>query len=404
MNILFISNLFPPHYLGGYEILCAQVRDLLEARGHHIYVLTSDHGTNRDHNDHNESRNNVARRLALFRPFSQPSPSLQRIKRWRVSRRNEEITRTVIDKICPDVIFIWSQLRLTLGAARAAQASGIPTVYTFNDEHIASYIQPTSQKIIVGTIKQLFDKFLFKDIFLPGLSLQYTTCISSHVKHSLLQKGVPIDACRVIYQGIPIEKFPTKPCPGKLHNPVRLLYVGQLLENKGVHTFLDAISILETTIEVPLIVSIAGTGTSGYQERLRMIASRMRSPVAFLGRLPHQELPAIYREHDIFAFPSAGPEAFGLTHLEAMASGTPVISTTEGGHGEFIIDGDNALTFPKKDSKALAAQLSRIIRDEHLRIRLANKGRTIVATNFTMERYVSDLEQLINDAHQKRHL
>jgi glycosyltransferase involved in cell wall biosynthesis len=111
-------------------------------------------------------------------------------------------------------------------------------------------------------------------------------------------------------------------------------------------------------------------------------------------------MPGLYRTHDVLAFTSTWKEPFGLTHLEAMASGTPVVSTTVGGQGEFLRDGENALTVPAGDSGALADSLERIVRDDALRRRLAFQGRKTVEQRFTLSRYVDELDAWLTHASQ----
>jgi glycosyltransferase involved in cell wall biosynthesis len=84
-----------------------------------------------------------------------------------------------------------------------------------------------------------------------------------------------------------------------------------------------------------------------------------------------------------------------------MASGTPVISTADGGHGEFLEDGVNALVFRKEDARQLAALLLRLLRDAPLRRRLALTARDVVAARFTVDRYVTDLEAFLVEARQE---
>jgi glycosyltransferase involved in cell wall biosynthesis len=109
-------------------------------------------------------------------------------------------------------------------------------------------------------------------------------------------------------------------------------------------------------------------------------------------------LSGVYREHDIFVFPSTWQEPFGLTHLEAMACGTPVISTADGGHGEFLKDGENALIFEKENPGQLAAQISRLISDNDLAGHLAATARAMVEQEFTLQRYVTDIEAFLQEA------
>lgn len=115
----------------------------------------------------------------------------------------------------------------------------------------------------------------------------------------------------------------------------------------------------------------------------------------FTGQIAHDAMPALYRDHDILLFPSIWPEPFGLTHLEAMASGTPVVSTADGGHGEFLRENENALIFPKEDEETLARQLLRMANEPGLSERLAQAGRRTVEQGFSLDGYVSRLEDFL---------
>lgn len=395
MKILFISNLYPPFTLGGYEILCHQVVERLASRGHQVHILTSDHGVDQQSRSETGGEGdsaNIERRLKLIRPFNQPGrPDRQR--RVVVGRENYEKTRAAIAAYRPDIIFIWSLLRLSVGSARAAQDSGIPVAYTFNDENISGYLPAAFEARPRAMMAGVLDRALLSKTTLQGIDFRHSTCISQRLKKNLLERGVAAQNTEVIYQGVPIERFPLKSCPGSLHSPLRVLYAGQLHHYKGVHTLLGAAK--RVAPQLPMVVTIAGEGPTDYRARLEDMASEVAAEVRFVGRVPHDEMPALYREQDVLIFPSIWPEPFGLTHLEAMASGTPVISTADGGHGEFLRDNENALIFPKEDEMALANCLQRMAGESGLAERLAHVGRRTVEREFSLEGYVSRLEDFL---------
>jgi len=398
LKILIISNLFPPHVLGGYEILCGQARDRLAALGHEVAVLTSDHGARGD----GAQEQGVWRRLKLYLPFDQPA-RLVRGARARTSRANEAAAAEIIRQFKPDIIFVWSLLRLTVGPARAAEASGLPTVYTFNDENIMGYRPAPLSLSPRGLARYVLDHWLFRQASWFGLGFARCTCISRLLKDNLLARGLPAADLRVIYQGIPIERFPLKAEPGRVGRPMRVLYAGQLHGYKGVHTLVEAAHrVAEARGADALAVTLAGDGPEDYKARLRGLAGQGKARVTFAGKSPHEAMPALYRDHDVFVFPSLWQEPFGLTHLEAMASGTPVASTAEGGQGEFLENGRNALVFAKEDAQGLAERLMRLADDPALARALALEGRRTVEERFTLDRYVRELEAWLAEAAAKR--
>jgi glycogen(starch) synthase len=390
MKILFVSNLYPPDYLGGYELLCETVVEEFVRRGHHAHVLTTaPEDPSILERDNRQRPYLVQRLLKLYLPFSRPAAIL-RAERRRAHCQNREATSRVIDQFHPDVIFLWSHLRLTLGSAEAAERSGIPCVYTFNDPHFTGYAPRPFSLAPRALAGYCLDRLVYPDITLSRLRFENTLCISECLKQEMIDGGVPIASCRVIYQGIPLERFPIKTGPGRVGNPIRLLYSGQLHEYKGVHTLLEAMAGLQTGA---WSVTIAGAGPAEYENRLRQLAAALPWPVDFVGKVPYEKMPSIYREHDLFVFPSIWKEPFGLTHLEAMASGTPVISTDRGGHGEFLVHEDNCLIFKPGNSDALAAAILRLSNDQSLTERLALSARQCVEQRFTRARYMDDLEK-----------
>ncbi len=389
MKILIVSNLFPPMVLGGYEILCHQVVRSLKALGHTVTVLTSDEGGH-------ASTASVVRTLKVFQSFDKKVESSMRREKLRTARHNRQATKALLDAESFDVIFLWSMLRLTPSCAQAAEQSGTAVVYTFNDEHPAGYLPAPFSANPRAFVRWALDATFFRSLTNRSLHFSCTTCISKLLKENLRKAGLPIQESEVIYQGIPLEQFPKRAGSALPSGPIRLLYAGQLHSYKGVHTLLEALALLHDPTR--WMCSIAGSGTPAYEQQLIGQASRLPMPVKFLGRVAHEQMSSVYQDCDVLVFPSIWPEPFGLTHLEAMASGLVVVSTVNGGQGEFLKDNENALTFPPSDAKALASQLERLAIEEGLYPRLAESGRKTVEDGFTFGRYVSDLVELLEKA------
>ncbi|HEX9165977.1 MAG TPA: glycosyltransferase family 4 protein, partial [Gemmatimonadales bacterium] len=368
--------------------------------GHEVSVLTSDHGEVAAGTDHGPVR--VRRALRLFQPFGEAG-RVSRRARWHIHRVNRQITADHLADERPDLVFVWSQLRLTLGAAQAAEQSGLPVCYTFNDEHLAGYLPrrwAATPRALAGA---LADRTLFRDGTTSGLRLSHATAISRRVVDNLVAAGAPVATSRVVYQGIPVERFPCKANPGSVGTPARVLYAGQLHPTKGVDTLIDAMHRLAAARpgSAPTL-TIAGDGPAPYPESLRRLAAGGPARIEFLGKVAYADLPALYRAHDLFVFPSRWQEPFGLTHLEAMASGLPVVSTADGGHGEFLRDSVNALVFQKGNEEALAERIGALLDDPGLGKRLALAGRVMVERDFSLARYVTDLEQWLEEVRRAR--
>src|SRR6185312_8858780 len=88
------------------------------------------------------------------------------------------------------------------------------------------------------------------------------------------------------------------------------------------------------------------------------------------GLLAHSRLLELYREADIFVFPSLWDEPFGMPIVEAMACARPVVATRGGGIHELVSHGHTGLLVPKGDVAALATALLRLLDDADARARL----------------------------------
>ena len=400
MRILVLSNLYPPHVLGGYEILCGQTCAAYVRRGHDVVVLTTNHGVGGEASGAPEVIDGctVHRILELYLPFDRPA-TLSRGRRLKASRHNERATAAFLRTWRPDVVHVWSQLRLTLGSARACRAAGLPMVFSFNDEHIAGYLPSRFGASPGALARWLVDNVVLGQLTLAGLPVDTATVISEVTKRNLIARGVNPPRFPVIYQGIPLGEFPPKDEIGSLHNPLRVLFVGQVLRYKGVHTVVEAAHSLASQGRA-VSLTVAGAGDPGYERELAELAAQGRAQVRFAGRVGRADIAALYRAHDVFVFASTWEEPFGLTHLEAMASGLPVISTLCGGQSEFLADGENCLAFAPSDAGALAACLTRLVDDPATAVRLAGAGRETATTRFSLERYADELLALLGEAQQ----
>ncbi|MDF1554871.1 MAG: glycosyltransferase [Deferrisomatales bacterium] len=109
--------------------------------------------------------------------------------------------------------------------------------------------------------------------------------------------------------------------------------------------------------------------------------------VVFTGRLPHEQMPAMYSLVDVLCFPRKSMRLTELVTplkpLETMAMGKPIVASDVGGHKELIQDGETGLLFRAGDSASLADHLHRLLTDQDLRRRLGEQGRTWVSQHRT---------------------
>ena len=200
------------------------------------------------------------------------------------------------------------------------------------------------------------------------------------------------------YTGIPAHKFfvtplgvhpPTSPPPADLTlsrlgiRAPYLLYVGALHPRKNLGRVLAAFDLLRARGSAAQLV-IVGPQSWGARDVLNLVTDRARenANVLFTGFLPDAALQALYRGARALVFPSLY-EGFGLPALEAMAHGTPVISSATSSLPEVV--GDAGLLVDPYLAPAIADAMHRLLQDEVLARRLGECGR-IRARQFTWER------------------
>jgi glycosyltransferase involved in cell wall biosynthesis len=176
---------------------------------------------------------------------------------------------------------------------------------------------------------------------------------------------------RVIPNGV--DEKPT----GEEAEPAFVLYAGRLSKEKGVLELVDAARGL------PLVV--AGDGPL-----------RSRIPLA-RGFVPRNELEALLSSAAIVACPSRR-EGFGVTCLEAMAHGKPVVASAVGGLRDLVVDGETGLLVPPRDPQALRRALERLLADGHLRRRLGAAAQTRARRDFSWERVIDSTLRSYADA------
>lgn len=152
--------------------------------------------------------------------------------------------------------------------------------------------------------------------------------------------------------------------------PLRVLFVGNLIPRKGLHTLLTAFSLLPPETATLTVVGDAGVDPA-YAAACRNQANQLNIAhrVAFRGRLADAELEHELRSHHVLATPSSY-EGFGIVYLEGMGFGLPAIATSAGGAGDIVSDGENGFLLAPGDADALAKCLNRLSDERALLARM----------------------------------
>jgi glycosyltransferase involved in cell wall biosynthesis len=207
----------------------------------------------------------------------------------------------------------------------------------------------------------------------------HVVTVSEFSKQDIMRHlRIPEPRISVVYNGVD-ARFRVCGQPSQLHDLRRryllpsqfILFVGAVRPFKGVDTLIAAFARLaDAWPEVGLAVA-GGYGVALDAAMAQAAQAGVAARVRFLGHVPDDELVLLYNAATVLAHPSRF-EGFGLTVLEAMACGTPVVCSTAASLPE--VAGDAALLVPADDPEALAAALDRLLRDADLRHTLRAAG------------------------------
>ncbi|MGH9273949.1 MAG: glycosyltransferase family 4 protein, partial [Acidimicrobiales bacterium] len=127
-------------------------------------------------------------------------------------------------------------------------------------------------------------------------------------------------------------------------------------------------------------------------DRLARLVARTGAPVRLLGRVPHEDLPALYGCGDVFAmlcrnrWRGLEQEGFGIVFVEAAATGVPQVAGDSGGAAEAVADGETGLVVRRpEDPVAVADALARVLDDSAARERMGPAGRVRAVESFSYD-------------------
>ena len=404
MRLLFLSNLYPPHDLGGYEQWCQEVAVRLRERGHVVHVLTSRHGTDGSPSPEPD----VTRTLHLQADVRHYRPLDFFLKRADQEQANRHELKATIDETAPDLVVVWGMWDLSRALPHWAEqwmpgrvAYYISSYWPSDTDIHQGYWQLPARRPLTEFAKKPFRAVALRQLsregYPPTLRFEHAVCCSQYVRDTLVRAGKLLPHAAVLFGGIDPEPF-LKHTPAKddTHSSIlRLLYFGSLLPHKGVHTALEALGILRRRGQADHVsLTILGGGHPDYEARLHAMVAQLNigDMVQFAGRVPRNEIPAWLGRFDVFLFTSTWAEPMARSVMEAMAAGVSVIGTEVGGQVEMLVNEENSLTFQAEDAEALAGHIERLLREPALLSRLAQAGQQTVLERFSLQRMVDDME------------
>lgn len=432
MRVLFVSNLYPPNVVGGYEQLCFNVAGAFAARGHDVWVLTSGYGGGTAE----YARQTIRRTLRLlvgseiYVPFSGDAA-----ERDVVNRANLQALAETIAEAQPDLLFAWNLFFLDRSFLAALSACIRPVTVMLTDNWLLSMERPdyltqffadhvfgdapfppappapTPAMGVWGRLRTLLRPKAAPQVpapvsaTLPPLRFPFAAVFGAgFVRDLYANAGVSFGRSRVVHNGVHQQQQPAVAFRDRAHlvqdGELRLLFAGRLVDLKGAHDAVAAMPLIAVDnagVSRIRLTLLGDARDTAYLERLhRDIAANecadrieIRPPVA------ENDLFDLFQDHDIYLFPSLY-EPFSLTLIHALACGVPTVTSRAGGNTEIIADGTSGLLFNKSDPADFARAVTQLALDPALRVRVSAGGRA-AAARFTFDAMVDGMEAVLGE-------
>lgn len=185
-----------------------------------------------------------------------------------------------------------------------------------------------------------------------------------------------------------------------LKNLSKILFVGRLIEKKGVEYLIKAIPYISAWNECKLI--IVGKGFEEDKLKKLVIDLDLENNVKFIGKVSRNKITKYFKSSDIFILPSivdskGEVETLGVVLIEAMAMGIPVIGSDIGGIPDVIDDSINGFLVEPKSITDIADKVIKLLSDKKLRNKFIKNAKKKVKEKFDWNNIALDIENVINE-------
>lgn len=351
-TLLLITPYFWPA-IGGLEHYAQTIAQGLSRRGWHVHIVTS--GTQSETITHQGLT--IQRLKTSFTFFNTPVGL-----HWR-----RDIKR-IISEIKPDIINLHAPVP-SMALAGWWAAGRTPIVLTY---HAGSMRK--------GRLAADVPIWLFEHLLLPQLlrRVQHIVASSEFVKQSFFSNWA--QKTSVITPGVDSQRFASTP-NHQTQTPFKLVFVGDARDpRKGLGVLLQSMAQLPDC----------------HLHVIGHALNVMTPNVTYHGPLTGQDLVQAYQSADAVILPSTtNAESFGMTLLEAMSCGRPVIGSNVGGIPTLLQDGTNGLLVAPGDADALAKTIRRLIQDPSLARKLGRTGRSLALNQYDWDSRIAQTAAIL---------
>lgn len=371
MNICFITGTYHPK-IGGAETYVKTIAEGLAALNHNVILIT-------DGLNVNTSKVEVLNGVKVVRALDYwndvNDPTKVRWEQMYFSLLSD--IKTILQNERVDIIHT-NSLDTALLGIMISQSIGTPLVCSFHEQ------EPEMDPFGEGKCKLVFSNDLVNK-FIAGSDFYYQKALTF---------GANPNKAELIYHGIDTDFFSKKDkFEAKSYFNVDLssplvVSAARLKERKGLLELIKAISEVKRTIpDIKLV--IAGSRNSASDAYAQSLYNKIQhlelnDNVTIMENLSFKDMPNLFSAADVVVQPSHA-EGLGLSLLEAMCIGKPVIGTDIVGFREILVHESNGIMIPPKNVSAISNEIIRLLTDQHLKDCLSKSARIYVQENFDIK-------------------
>ncbi len=217
-------------------------------------------------------------------------------------------------------------------------------------------------------------------------------CNSRSTQKLLSSLGIPESRSLILQNGVDTDLFFPDP---KKRTENLILFVGRFERRKGIHVLLSSLQYLDTPCRLVIIAppSLDPKYSREILNQIEMEKKRGRHEVEWIGAKMDNELIEWYQRASIFVCPSL-IESFGITNVEAMACGVPVVASDVGGIPECVEDKRSGILVPPDDPEGLANALETLLSNRALREEMGKRGRELMLKKYSWKAIAKEMSTI----------
>ena len=392
MRIALFTDTYLPD-INGVVSSVELLRKKLEERGHEVYVVSTYPG--------------IFKVKKEGRIIRLPGLELKSLYGYKAASPGHLLMLEELRELQLDLIHVHTEFGVGIFASMAAHLLHIPLVRTYHTtyEDYTHYVTPIESE----TFEQIARNVIIK--LSKSIGEDCIRLISPSRKTADMLKGygvkTPID---IIPTGVELQRFRPTEGDAQLRQQVRqqigireeekmLLFVGRIAEEKSIDLLIDtAAEMVQQQLPVRLVIVGGGPQLEELQQKAQELA--LQEKVSFLGKKPFDEVPAFYKAADAFVSASTS-ETQGMTYVEAMATGLPVLARYDEVLEDLVSEGENGYFF--RDQDELAQKVKALLQLDERSLQQMKEKALATAQEYDADSFGEKVEKLYLQAIEDYH-